>query len=62
MKWIDQFSDRVTRQEHILGIHCDVTDCAFHDDKGKCSANQVRVGPTYAENTEDTGCSTFRKK
>lgn len=61
MKWIDSLNERSSHKEHIWGIHCDVANCTFHDPNGKCSANQIRVGPAYADNSTDTVCSTFKQ-
>lgn len=62
MSIADKVSEKLGKKDHISGIHCDVTNCVYHDPKCKCSANQIKVGPTYAANSTDTVCSTFRQK
>jgi hypothetical protein len=62
MNIADQISERMGNKEHISGIHCDVTNCAYHDPKCKCGADQIKVGPTYASSNADTVCSTFKQK
>lgn len=59
---VERISEKITKKDHIGGIHCDVTNCVYHDPKYKCSADQIKVGPTYASNSADTACSTFRQK
>ena len=44
------------------GIHCDVTNCQYHVKDCHCTADKINVGPTYAANTTDTVCSTFKTK
>lgn len=44
------------------GIICDVKNCLYHDGIGKCMAEQIAVGPTYATSSSDTVCATFRPK
>ncbi len=62
MNIADQISGRLGQKDHINGIHCDVTNCAYHDPKCKCSADQIKVGPTYASSNADTVCATFKQK
>lgn len=59
---VTKITKKVVKKDHISGIHCDVTNCAFHDPNCKCSANQIKVGPTFASSSTDTVCSTFRPK
>ena len=46
----------------IQGIVCDVTNCVYHDKENKCTAEQILVGPTYANASSDTACVTFKQK
>ena len=62
MNVVDKITDNMSKKDHIDGIHCDVTNCSYNDAKCKCSANQIKVGPTYAANSSDTVCSTFKQK
>lgn len=62
MNVVERISEKLTKKDHISGIHCDVTNCVYHDQKDKCSANQIKVGPTFASNSADTACSTFRPR
>lgn len=43
----------------LYGIHCDVTNCYYNDQKA-CYADGIKVGPQYAASTADTVCATFR--
>lgn len=62
MKIIENIAEKMAGKDHISGIHCDVTNCIYHDPKAKCSANQIKVGPTYASSSTDTVCDTFKQK
>lgn len=46
----------------IDGIVCNVTNCSYNNDNCKCTASQVKVGPTFANSSADTICSTFKPK
>ncbi len=48
--------------KHIEGIVCDVKNCAFHDCETHCTAKQISVGPSGAEHSSDTACTTFKPK
>jgi len=48
--------------QHIEGINCDVSSCAFHDGDNYCCAKNITIGRTYSKNETDTVCSTFRKR
>lgn len=60
----EKFSDLSGRENHdyVDGIHCEVTNCVYHDEKCKCSADGISVGPTFAASGTDTVCSTFKPK
>jgi hypothetical protein len=63
MNFVNQPSDKSGRgKQYISGIHCDVTNCAYHDPQCKCSADNISVGPDYASSSADTVCSTFKQK
>jgi hypothetical protein len=59
---MNKITNKVPTKEHISGIYCEVTNCSFHDPSCKCSANQIKVGPTFASSNADTVCSTFKSK
>lgn len=59
---VNKITDKIPKKDHISGVHCDVTNCVYHDPKSKCSANQIKVGPTYASQSGDTVCDTFKTK
>ncbi len=48
--------------KHIKGIICSVKNCIYHDTEGYCTANEVHVGPGYADSCTDTACATFSKR
>lgn len=45
----------------LYGIHCDVTNCYYNEQKG-CVADNITVGPQYAASSADTICSTFKPR
>ena len=57
---VDIDADR--RPQHIHGIVCDVTSCAYHDGDSFCTARRVHVGPLYANTTGQTLCATFKPR
>ena len=48
--------------EHIRGVHCDVTSCAYHDGTNYCTAGEVKIGPSYAVSSTETICATYRPR
>jgi hypothetical protein len=44
------------------GIRCVVNTCEYYMSGDHCSAEQIKVGPRNADNSEETDCSTFRKR
>ena len=48
--------------DHIVGILCDVKNCQYHDCETHCTAKQIIVGPSKAENSGDTACTTFKPR
>lgn len=44
------------------GIICGVRNCVYNDGDGKCSAEKIAVGPSYATSCTDTVCATFRQR
>jgi len=48
--------------DHIEGILCDVKNCQYHDCETHCTAKQIIVGPSKAENSGDTACTTFKPR
>ena len=49
-------------QKHIEGILCDVKNSQYHDCDTHCTAKQIIVGPSKADNSSDTACTTFKPK
>lgn len=43
----------------IKDIKCDVANCIYNEGNGCCSAGKIEVGPSNAQNSRDTLCSTF---
>lgn len=64
MNFINQLADKTAwaARDHNEGVRCDVTNCFYHDQHGKCSADKIKVGPTYAASSADTACATFKQK
>ncbi|MBQ2252714.1 MAG: DUF1540 domain-containing protein [Clostridia bacterium] len=48
--------------EHVRDVHCDVTSCAYHDGTGFCTANEIKIGPSYAVSSTQTVCATYRPR
>ncbi len=46
----------------IKGITCDVHNCVYHEDNGHCTAGHIKVGPTEAEASRETLCTTFKNR
>lgn len=46
----------------IEGIHCDVTNCVYHEKEHQCTASCIQVGPSFASTSDDTACATFMQK
>lgn len=51
-----------SKQDHIEGILCDVKNCQYHDCDTHCTAKQIIVGPSKAENSAETACTTFKPR
>ena len=49
-------------QKHIEGIVCDVKNCQYHDCETHCTAKQILVGPSKADTSTDTACTTFKPR
>lgn len=41
-------------------VRCDVKNCQYHEQDGRCTAGKILVGPAYAVSNADTVCSTFK--
>ena len=41
-------------------IHCDVSDCVYHDGDCTCTAECISVNCTAPSDTCDAKCSTYR--
>ena len=46
----------------IKGIVCGVKSCAYHDGTSFCTANEIRIGPSYAVSSTQTVCATYRPR
>lgn len=57
------FSDEIDNNCCDNKIHCEVSDCIYHDcDNDHCTAKQIQVGPQNACCCSETICGTFKKK
>lgn len=43
-------------------VHCDVTNCVYHDPDCICTADKINVGPSFAVTSSETICATFQDK
>lgn len=50
------------RDTFNCGVVCDVTNCKYHSEGHKCTAEQIMVGPSFAISSADTICATFKNK
>lgn len=46
----------------IKGISCDVRNCVYNSGEGRCTAERIAVGPSYASSCTDTVCATFKSR
>ena len=53
-------NDSTNFDSPLNGIKCDVETCVFHVRPQECRAGNIHVGPTHAQTSHDTICSTFR--
>ena len=58
----DHATHKSSKGGRIPGVHCDVSNCAYNDKECSCFADQINVGPTHAEKTDDTICATFKQE
>ena len=49
-------------EKHLKGIVCDVKNCQYHDCETHCTAKQILVGPSKADTSTDTACTTFKPR
>lgn len=50
-------------KQFIPGIECNVTNCAYNDEKHNCFASKINVGgSSQARHEDETKCSTFECK
>ena len=43
----------------LQGVKCDVTSCIHNNQQCGCTAQQIRVGTSYATKADQTICDTF---
>ncbi len=48
--------------KHIAGVRCDVRNCVYHDGDNFCTAERISVGTTFAQNSAETVCATFKPR
>ena len=53
---------QVGAPDHVRGIRCDVSSCAYHDGVNFCTAREVKIGPSYAVSSTETVCATYRPR
>ncbi len=62
MEAFERKSSCCSKNDHIKGILCDVKNCQYHDCDTHCTAKQIMVGPSHADNSSQTACTTFKPK
>ncbi len=58
---MDSGRETVNGCDCIAGINCEVVNCVYNEQM-HCSADEIKVGPSYANSTSETVCDTFRAK
>ena len=53
---------RAEGKKKLKNVNCDVKNCMYNDLNGRCTAEKIAVGPTYATSCTDTVCATFRQR
>lgn len=48
------------KSETIEGVKCVVSNCHYHSEGNKCSANKIEIAPKNASTSEETDCNTFK--
>lgn len=48
--------------KHIAGVRCDVKSCVYHDGDSYCTADRISVGTSFARNSAETACATFKPR
>jgi len=47
-------------EDRVNHIKCEVNNCVYHASGDACSAPCIEVTPSYASNSGETACATFR--
>ncbi len=50
------------KPQHVRALKCDVASCAYHDGANYCTAEHVKIGPSYAVSSTETICATYKPK
>ncbi len=45
--------------KHQSAVSCEAKNCAYHDGDHYCTADRIKIGPSYARAKTDTVCITF---
>jgi hypothetical protein len=48
--------------KHIRGVRCEVRGCSYHDGDSFCCADRISIGPSFANNSGETVCATFKPR
>ena len=63
---MELFDNRLARKDavpkHIRAVKCEVSSCAYHDAENYCCADTITVGHSYAHNTAQTACTTYKER
>ncbi len=55
-------STKGANKDCICHIRCDVENCIHNNHKCGCTAQEIKVGPTFATTCSDTVCQTFEEQ
>lgn len=59
---MDIFNANQKKPKSNSNICCDVANCKYHNSENYCSAKKITIGPSYAQSTSDTICTTFSQE
>lgn len=47
-------------EDKVNHIKCEVSNCVYHASGDVCNASCIEVTPSYATNSGETACATFK--
>lgn len=53
---------RENKKQNDGKVVCEVKNCVYHKGECDCTAERIAIGPTFATESTDTVCATFKPK